>query len=152
MRKNQPFVEVLNLEKEYKEYIKLCKSSSKKYKYYDDWKNYLISRFKILPKAHINNFKHFLMFYSFLEHHSSKIFLSVVLAAVPLVISTIYSNNPIFNTIATVISVLVAAVLVMVSYLDFARRDKFVNDVLGVFEEFEKKIEDEKGDKTEVIL
>lgn len=92
------------------------------------------------------------MFYSFLEHHSSKIFLSVVLAAVPLVISTIYSNNLIFNTIATVISVLVAAVLVMVSYLDFVRRDKFVNDVLCVFEEFEKKIEDEKGDKTEVIL
>ena len=30
MRKNQPFVEVLNLEKEYKEYIKLCKSSSRK--------------------------------------------------------------------------------------------------------------------------
>ncbi len=50
MRKNQPFVEVLNLEKEYKEYIKLCKSSSKKYKYYDDWKNYLLSRFEIFRK------------------------------------------------------------------------------------------------------
>ena len=56
------------------------------------------------------------------------------------------------NTIATVISVLVAAVLVMASYFDFVRRDKFVNDVLCVFEEFEKKIEDEKEDKTEVIL
>ena len=75
-----------------------------------------------------------------------------MLAAVPLVISTICSNNPIFNTIATVISVLVAAVLVMASYFDFVRRDKFVNDVLCVFEEFEKKIEDEKEDKTEVIL
>lgn len=138
MKKKQPFIEIIDLEKEYKDYKKLCKNDSKKYTYYDDWKKYMIGRFKTLPKEHFNNFKHFLMFYSFVEEQSGNVFLSTVLVAVSLVINTAFSNVAVLNTIATIILVLLAAFLVIKSYFDLVRNERFIKDVLEIFLEYEK--------------
>lgn len=149
MSKRQPFIEIIDLEEEYKDYKKLCKNNSKKYTYYDDWKKHLISRFKMLPKEHMSNFEHFLKFYSFMEGQSGNIFLSIVLVAVTIIINTVFSDIAFLNTIATVIAVLVAAFLVIGSYFDLVRRDRFVKDVLEVFEEYEKA-EDKSKSKSEI--
>ena len=138
MKKKQPFIEIIDLEKEYKDYKMLCKNDSKKYTYYDDWKKYMIGRFKTLPKEHFNNFKHFLMFYSFVEGQSGNVFLSTVLVAVSLVINTAFSNVAVLNTIATIILVLLAAFWVIKSYFDLVRNERFIKDVLEIFLEYEK--------------
>lgn len=149
MKRKQPFIEIIDLEEEYKDYKKLCKNNSKKYTYYNDWKKHLISRFKMLQNEHMSNFKHFLKFYSFLEGQSGNIFLSIVLVAVPITINTVFSNVDVLNTIATVIAVLVAAYLVISSYFDLVRRDRFVKDVMEVFEEYDKS-EDVSKIKAEI--
>lgn len=53
------------------------------------------------------------------------------------------------NTIATVIAVLVAAYLVISSYFDLVRRNRFIKDVMEVFEEYEKN-EDISKSKAEI--
>ena len=40
--KHKPFIEIIDFEKELKEYKLLCRRKSKKFTYYLDWKNYII--------------------------------------------------------------------------------------------------------------
>lgn len=136
MKKKQPFIEIIDLKDEYKDYKKLCNNNSKKYTYYDDWKKYMIGKFKMLPKKQFNNFKHFLMFHSFVGEQAGNVFLSTVLVAVTIIISTTYSDIAILNTIVTIMAVLLAAILVITSYFDLMRNDRFVKDVLEIFEEY----------------
>lgn len=136
MKKKQPFIEIIDLNEEYKDYKDLCNNNSKKYTYYDDWKKYMIGKFKTLPKEHFNNFKHFLMFHSFVGEQSGNVFLSTVLVAVTIIVSTKYSDIAILNTIATIIAVLLAAIMIITSYFDLMRNDRFVKDVLEIFEEY----------------
>lgn len=136
MKKKQPFIEIIDLKEEYKDYKELCNNNSQKYTYYDDWKKYMIGKFKMLPKEHFNNFKHFLMLHSFVGEQSGNVFLSTVLVAVTIIISTTYSDIAILNTIATILTVFLAAILVITSYFDLKRNDRFVKDVLEIFEEY----------------
>ena len=60
--KYQPYREIINIDIELKEYIKLCKGKSKKYLYYSDWKAHIQELFsKFQSNDQIENFKHFLL-------------------------------------------------------------------------------------------
>ena len=58
--KHRPFIEIIDFEKELKEYKLLCRRKSKKFTYYLDWKNYIISLIqKIKNDDYWENFKYF---------------------------------------------------------------------------------------------
>ncbi len=58
--KHKPFIEIIDFEKELKEYKLLCRRKSKKFTYYLDWKNHIISLIqKIRNDNDWDNFKYF---------------------------------------------------------------------------------------------
>lgn len=139
MKKNrQPFKEIIDLQSEYEDYKALCKNKSSKYTYYDEWKYHMFLLFERIPYNHLNNFKHFLDFYSFCENQSVKILLPTLVTFVPIVINTTYTESPILNIIVTVLTILFAAWLIIKNYFDYVQYAKFIEDVLKVFENYLK--------------
>ncbi len=58
--KYKPFIEILDFDKELKEYKLLCRNKSKKFTYYLDWKNYISSLIsKIKDDDDLENLKFF---------------------------------------------------------------------------------------------
>lgn len=139
--KNQPFKEIINLKLEYKDYRKLCQNKHKTYKYYDDWMEHILKLFEKLENKNINNFKHFLCFYSFCENHSIKILLPTLTAFVPIMVNAVYSDNPILNIIATALSIIFASFLISLNYFKCVHYAKFFDDILEVLEIYIKKLD-----------
>lgn len=58
--KTHPYCEIIEVDEELNEYIKLCGNKSKKFKYYSDWENYIIEKFSKIPdEKSLMNFKHY---------------------------------------------------------------------------------------------
>lgn len=62
MKKHTLYYEIMDLHKEQKQYRKLCNGKSKKFKYYSDWEDYIVSCLaKFGSPKDLYNFKHYCM-------------------------------------------------------------------------------------------
>ena len=60
--KYQPYSEIINLEKELKEYKKLCKGKSKKFRYFSEWESHIKRLLSTInDKEKLRNIKHYLI-------------------------------------------------------------------------------------------
>ena len=61
-KKNQPYTEIIDLQKELKEYKNLCEGKNSKFKYYLDWKEHITKKLVKLGDNDKNeNFLHYLI-------------------------------------------------------------------------------------------
>ncbi len=144
-KKNQPFREIINLAKEFKDYKALCKCKSKKYTYYDQWEKHLFDGFKKLSKEHYSNFRHFLDYYSFFEEHSIRILFPTLTAFIPLMMHNVGSENYITDVISTTAAIIIASFMIFLNYFQYSLYAKFVSDVLNAFIAFEESKKNEKN-------
>ena len=82
-KKNQPYSEIIDLQKELKEYRKLCRGKSKEFTYYLDWKQYMVKQIQKLKepdkKDKIINFKHFLINANRVNKNINQVFITIMI-------------------------------------------------------------------------
>lgn len=60
--KYQPYSEIINLEKELKEYKKLCKGKSKEFRYFSEWESHIKRLMSTIDdEEKLKNLKHYLI-------------------------------------------------------------------------------------------
>lgn len=136
-RKSQPFIEILDLKDGYKQYKDLCRNKHKDWKYYSDWEDHIISKFKNLPDEHINNYRHFLMFNSLIDNHALNLYLPLSVAIISIILSPIVADVSRFGTFMMPIVTVMAVGLFGREYFDYAIKDKFMKDLIDVLNKYE---------------
>lgn len=147
-RKSQPFSEILNLQDEYKQYKALCRNKHKDWKYYSDWENHVIRKLKNLPDEHINNYRHFLMFNSLIDNHALNLYLPLSVAIISIILSPIVADVSLFGTFMIPIVTVLAVGLFGRDYFDYAIKDNFLKDLIGVLNKYEAEKNDNATDPT----
>lgn len=149
-RKKQPYIEIIDLQSEIKEYMKLCRGKSEKFTYYLDWKKHIIEKLLNLKSLdEIENFKHYLI-------NHNRVNKSIYIQIVPLLIfyfTIMFGNlpkevnNQALNLLVNlIVNLIVALILVFISLIIILFQNDYYNkeycfycDVLEILEEISVK-------------
>lgn len=83
----------INFTSEIKEYKKLCRGKSKKYKNYLQWRDSILKAIDSLNIETLENFRHFCLYQEELEMHGKDIFLALAIAFITLYFPLIDSEK-----------------------------------------------------------
>ena len=138
----------MNLQDEYKQYKALCRNKHKDCKFYSDWENHVIRKLKNLPDEHINNYRHFLMINSLIDNHALNLYLPLSVAIISIILSPIVADVSLFGTFMIPIVTVLAVGLFGRDYFDYAIKDNFLKDLIGVLNKYEAEKNDNATDPT----
>ena len=138
----------MNLQDEYKQYKALCRNKHKDWKFYSDWDNPVIRKLKNLPDEHINNYRHFLMINSLIDNHALNLYLPLSVAIISIILSPIVADVSLFGTFMIPIVTVLAVGLFGRDYFDYAIKDNFLKDLIGVLNKYEAEKNDNATDPT----
>lgn len=145
--KKVPYREYLDLKLERKEYSRLCKSKSKKYRYYSEWEKHIEdSLLKFQTSEDLCNFKHFCINYD----RSLSRLPEILGLYFPLIIS-LYLDR-IFNQISVLVWILLLMFYIcfwFVQHKNAILESYFYKDILQIVEKVETQIK-EKSNPPEV--
>ena len=139
-KKNQPYSEIIDLQKELKEYRKLCRGESKEFTYYLDWKRYMVEQIQKLKepdkKDKIINFKHFLISNSRVNKNINQVFIAIMIF-----VGTILLNKTDFKIdfFALVVIVLIIIVSMLLAHDRNNKEYCFYCDLIDIVEEIENE-------------
>lgn len=138
--KKSPFSSIIDLNSEQKEYGRLCKYKSKKYKLYTEWEEHIahcLSKFN--TKKDLYNFKRYCMNR---ERTSSKIpemFVIYITLLIPLYVEKMTDG---FSPIMLICAALLAVCCLMICYKRIIHESYFFKDLIEVIERQEIKIKE----------
>ncbi len=149
-RKNPPYYEIIDIEKEFNEYIKLCDCNSDKFTYYLDWKEHIVDEFDIFDSNdNIENVKHYLLYKMRNSKHFNATFVSLMVFAI-----TIYLNNfvkifinsdlgqNVSDFICFLIIILICIIMICKNSNKLNQRYYFYCDLIEILEEIQNKKKD----------
>lgn len=135
--KNQPYIEVVDLRSERKEYLKLCNGKSGKFKSYTDWQNYISSLLKKFSSLDdLYNFKRYCINQDRIFSNSPELFGSYVILLITLILDELFYGIPIW---ALAFMFLASAWWGIKQHKEVIKESCFFRDVIEIVE----KIEDE---------
>lgn len=141
MKKHIPYSEIIDISAELKEYRKLCRRKSKKFKYYLEWKEYIsekISRLDTPDKK--ENFKHYLINHNRVNKNTNSYFITLMIFCVNLYINKIDVK---INFLSLTISIIIIMFQMIYQSDVYEKEYCFYCDLIEILEEIEKKEADE---------
>lgn len=137
MKKYEPYLEIIDISAELKEYRKLCRGKSKKFIYYLDWKKYIsekISRLDTPDKK--ENFKHYLINHNRVNKNTNSYFITLMIFCMNLYINKIDAK---FNFFSLTISIIIILFQMIYQSDVYEKEYCFYCDLIEILEEIEKK-------------
>ena len=139
-KKNQPYSEIIDLQKELNEYRKLCRGKSKKYTYYLDWKQYMVEQLQKLKepdkKDKIINFKHFLINYNRENKNLNQVFIAIMIFVVSILLN---KTNIEMNFFSLMLIVFIIMVCMLLARDNNNKEYCFYCDLIEIIEEIENE-------------
>ncbi len=154
--KQQPYYEIIKLDKELKEYKKLCIGKYKEFTYYTDWKEHISEELKKMTDDKMKeNFKHYLINHKRVNKSLCTNFVPAVIFGYTLMFTFEFNNQDTINFEPNFVESLLSAldivfwILMIIAILFFILRENnninqdyyFYCDVLKIFEEIEERTE-----------
>ena len=135
--KYKPYREILDLQSELKEYKRLCKSKSKKFTYYSDWKSHIISLIsKIDSPEKVNNFKHYLINYKRVNKSVTALYIPIIIF-----VMTVVFNQQEFKSNLVVITIWLLYVVIKTikENVNYNKNLFFYKDIIDIIDEIERE-------------
>lgn len=133
--RNNPYG--IDFKSEKKDYKKLCKGKSKKYKNYLEWRKNILMLIDDFDTKTLENFKHFCLYNEEANLHEMNIFLPLVICFISLLISLDINTN--MNLLNGVVSIVIASIissaLVTGAYSSYIFSKNFYRDVAEIIKE-----------------
>lgn len=109
--KKQPYQEIINLREEQKEYGRLCRRKSKKYKYYTDWETHIRGRLLSFKEAQdLYNFKRYCINMDRSAQKAPEMYMSYILLLIPLYINAYFAELPSLILIIAALGIMLYAI------------------------------------------
>lgn len=141
-KKNQPYSEIIDLQKELKEYKKLCRGKKSKFKYYLDWKEHITENLSILDdNDKKENFLHYLIDRKRGSGVAKSIYMPLILSVIALYVNNIVNTSTenkygiAANVIALVIFILLIIFFVVKDSFGYHDEYCFYCDTIEILEE-----------------
>ncbi len=135
--KYNPYQEIFDFTIELKEYKKLCRGRSKKYKYFSDWKEYIVSCLeKFDTKKDIDNFKHYCINAERTGRMIPDLYINYIILFITICIDRYVKE---LNWIVWLVIFILTLVFIILGS-DFYNKDNyFYKDIVDIIEETETK-------------
>lgn len=134
--KKGPYYEIIDLHNEMKEYKKLCRGKSKKYKYYSDWKEYIISCIdKFSNSKDIENFKHYCINAVRVGKKIPDLYINFIILFVTIYIDRCVVN---LNLYVWLTILLFSFIMVILGSDSYNKENCFYNDIIEIINDYEK--------------
>ena len=135
MKKHTLYYEIMDLRKEQKQYIKLCNGRSKKFKYYSDWEDYIVSCLaKFGSPKDLYNFKHFCMNAERTNKQIPDLFVNYLIIAISICINL---NLP-HGWIAWVFALPLWTFFLILGSDKYRKENLFYRDLVSIIEKVEE--------------
>ena len=147
-KKNQPYLEVINLNDELMEYKRLCRCKSEVFKYYLDWKNYISKKLDNLDSDDkLENFKHYLLYKKRSAEHFNAFYIPLMIFYFTVYFSRFeFLDNKkhiYINLVCFLIVVLVTLSIMLIESGKYNQEYCFFRDLIEIIEE--KQDEQKEG-------
>ncbi len=132
----KPYQEIMDFDKERKEYLNLCKNKSKKYTYYTDWEKHITKCVSTISKERdLYNFKHYCIRRARATAKMPEIF-----AAYSTLLLTICFNkfDSIWSCALTILLALGVIIFAMHQHKIAIYESHFFSDLIGMIKKIEK--------------
>ena len=134
--KKNPYAEIIDLDKELKEYKKLCRCRSKKFAYYTDWEKYIC---KLLEKFETDidlyNFKRYCMNYGRTATTIPGIYINIMILYITIFIDKCVTE---LNFLVWLFIMLLSVILILAQNISYNNEDYFYKDIIEIIESLEK--------------
>lgn len=142
--KRNPYKEIINLKKEVKEYKKLCRNNSKKFKHYSDWENHIRTILEgFTDKDNLYDFKRFCMYCERKNAPVSSIFMGIMILYTPFAINAYAQrlNNQGLLFCIFIISIIVIGLFGLIYFKTIRYNNEvyFYKDIVEIIEKMEKQ-------------
>lgn len=135
--KKQPYLEIIDLKKELKEYKLLCKGKSKKFKYYSDWKHKMIEKFSVIESIEeLENIKRYFMNKERLIPVSSNVYLQITISIVTVFLS---SCNVDYKEFFIFLCYMIITFIIATTMFKNSPQNIFYRDLIEILEEIKKE-------------
>lgn len=136
--KHKPFWEIIDFEKELKEYKRLCRRKSKKFVYYLDWKKHIVSLLaKIEQKDDWENFKYFCRNRERSTRNTASTYINLIILFVTIYIDKCVISINLYGWLL-VLAVMIGTIVWQNN--SYEKDNYFYKDILEIIEEEEKRI------------
>ena len=136
-RKKQPYVEIIDLKKEQKEYAKLCRGKSAAYKNYTSWEMHIVEMLEQFPsRDDLYNFKRYCMNQDRIFSKSPELFGSYVILVFTLILEKM---NPYLPILGIAICIFYFAWYGIKKQKNVIVESCFFKDIIEIIEKMEKE-------------
>lgn len=135
--KYSPYYEIINLNRELKEYRKLCRCKSKKYIYYSDWKKQMIKYISAFPSQEsLDNFKHYCINVERSAKSIPNLYLNFMILFVTVFVDKFIYN---INEVIWMLIVFITLIAVLAADNRYNKEICFYKDIVKIIEEIKKQ-------------
>lgn len=137
-KKHQPYKEIIDLEKELKEYKKLCRGNSRKFTYYTEWRQYILSLSQNLNTTDsICNLKHYLINCERVNDNWNSHYIEIMLVCITLLVDRYVVNFSFW----TLLSAIIICLIILLLHNDSNNKEYcFYCDLIDIIEERETQL------------
>ena len=134
--KKPPYLEIINLKEERKEYARLCSGKSKKFKLYTEWEAHikeLLADFR--TPQDLYNFKRYCINADRSQKKAPEMFIAYIGLLIPLYLDTFWGGMPVILAPIFLVAILAYAII---QNKKLARESCFFKDIVDIIDEIEK--------------
>lgn len=135
--KNNPYAEIIDLDKEVKEYKKLCRCKSEKFTYYTEWEKHireLLSKFK--SERDLYNFKRYCINYERTAKLIPSFYINFMVLYITIFIDKFIKE---LNILVWLFIFLLSVLLTLCQNLAYSKEAYFYKDVIEIIEDFQQQ-------------
>lgn len=136
MKKN-PYAEIIDLDKEVKEYKKLCRCKSKKFTYYTEWEKHireLLSKFA--SEKDLYNFKRYCINYERTAKLIPSFYINFMVLYLTIFIDKFIKE---LNILIWLFLFLLSVLLTLCQNLAYSKEAYFYRDIIEIIEDFQQQ-------------
>ena len=136
MKKN-PYAEIIDLDKEVKEYKKLCRCKSEKFTYYTEWEDHireLLSKFK--SGKDLYNFKRYCVNYERTAKLIPSFYINFMVLYITIFIDKFIKE---LNILVWLFIFLLSVLLTLCQNLAYSKEAYFYKDIIEIIEDFQQQ-------------
>lgn len=137
-RNKEPYIDIINLKEEQKEYANLCNSKSKKFKTYTAWESHIKAiLLEFNSPSELYNFKRYCINQDRVLSNAPNLFGSYIIFAISILLNNI---NPFLPIIGIIAFILYLVYYIIKQHKSIIQESCFFKDIVEIIE----KIEEEK--------
>lgn len=135
--KKNPYAEIIDLDKEVKEYKKLCRCKSKKFTYYTEWEKHireLLSKFA--SEKDLYNFKRYCINYERTAKLIPSFYINFMVLYLTIFIDKFIKE---LNILIWLFLFLLSVLLTLCQNLAYSKEAYFYRDIIEIIEDFQQQ-------------